>query len=207
MDIVGDLLQRLEVGDVADLIARLLQQGLVDDDAVGLKAVADGDDLTVGILQRIVLGGQLVVDAGVRQVIAAVAPRGDAALVALEQRGRALLVNLSGQGALILAGGGGHNLDLHAGLLGIGLGKCLPGLFRFGLEVQIVNRALCAVLAGAAGDEGKRHDQSKEGCKKLFHHSFLLLKFIFASDPGGKNNENQSLRMDAPSRSAVGSVS
>ena len=203
MDIVGDLLQRLEVGDVADLIARLLQQGLVDDDAVGLKAVADGDDLTVGILQRIVLGGQLVVDAGVRQVIAAVAPRGDAALVALEQRGRALLVNLSGQGALILAGGGGH----HAGLLGIGLGKCLPGLFRFGLEVQIVNRALCAVLAGAAGDEGKRHDQSKEGCKKLFHHSFLLLKFIFAPGPGGKNNENQSLRMDAPSRSAVGSVS
>ena len=47
VDIVGDLLQRLEVGDVADLIARLLQQGLVDDDAVGLKAVADGDDLTV----------------------------------------------------------------------------------------------------------------------------------------------------------------
>lgn len=208
MDIVGDLLQRLEVGDVGQLITSLLQQRLVDDDAIGLIAVADRHGLAGSVLQVEVLRGHFLHDVSVIQRIAEVAIGVDGALIAhLEHGGGGLLVQLGGQHGVILAGGGGDHFDLHAGLLGIGLGQILPGLVGFGLEVQIINRALCLVLAGAAGDEGKRHDQSKEGCKKLFHHSFLLLKFIFAPGPGGKNNENQSLRMDAPSRSAVGSVS
>ena len=41
VDVVSDLLQGLEVGDVGDLIAGFLQQRLVHDDTVGLQAVAE----------------------------------------------------------------------------------------------------------------------------------------------------------------------
>ena len=49
--------------------------------------------------------------------------------------------------------------------------------------------------------------RARRVARNFFIIYFSFLKFIFAPGPGGKNNENQSLRMDAPSRSAVGSVS
>ena len=42
VDVVGDGLQGLKVGDLVEGVAGLLQQSLVDDDAEGLVAVADG---------------------------------------------------------------------------------------------------------------------------------------------------------------------
>ena len=112
MDIIGHLLQRLEVGDVGDLITGLLQQSLVDDDAIGLIAVADGHGLAVGILQVEVLGGHFLHDVGVIQRIAEIAIGVDGALIAhLEHGGRSGLVQLGGQHGVILAGGGGDDLD------------------------------------------------------------------------------------------------
>ena len=46
MDVIGNGLQGLEVGDLVQGVTGLLQQGLVDDDAEGLVAVADGQTVS-----------------------------------------------------------------------------------------------------------------------------------------------------------------
>ena len=189
VDVVSDLLQGLEVGDVGDLIAGFLQQRLVHDDTVGLQAVADGDDLTVGVLQGIILGGQLVVHVAAAQVVAELTPGSHAALVALEQGGRVFLVHLGHQGGLIIAGGGGEDLDGHAGLLGVGGGQSLPGVVRLRLKVQIVHAAgggvaalgLGVVLLLTAGHQRQGHHESKKHCKKLLHGNYSFFVFIFTS--------------------------
>ena len=186
VDVVGDLLQGLKVGDIGDLIAGLLQQSLVDDDAKGLIAVADGHGLAVGILQVEVLSGHFLHDVGVIQRIAEIAIGVDGALVAhLEHGGRSGLVQLGGQHGVILAGGGGDDLDLHAGLLGVGLGQILPSLVGFGLEVQVVHGtlrfvsiALVVVCLLAAGCQRQRHNKSQSQCKKLLHFHFSFIYYF-----------------------------
>ena len=100
--------------------------------------------------------------------------------------GASLLVHLGGQGGLILAGGGGDDLDLHAGLLGVGLGQCLPGLVGLGLEVQIVHaspwpprRPFAGVLAQATRDRAMT--RARSGCKKLSSSFISPSKFIFSA--------------------------
>ena len=187
VDIISHLLQRLEVGDVGDLITGLLQQSLVDDDAIGLIAVADGHGLAVGILQVEVLSGHFLHDVGVIQRIAEIAIGVDGALIAhLEHGGRSGLVQLGGQHGVILAGGGGDDLDLHAGLLGVGLGQILPGLVGFGLEVQVVHGTLRFVSIAlvvvicllAAGCQRQRHSKSQSQCKKLLHFHFSFIYYF-----------------------------
>ena len=183
VDVVGDLLQGLKVGDIGDLIAGLLQQSLVDDDAKGLIAVVDGHGLAVGILQVEVLGGHFLHDVGVIQRIAEIAIGVDGALVAhLEHGGRSGLVQLGGQHGVILAGGGGDDLDLHAGLLGVGLGQILPGLVGLGLEVQVIHGALglrAAVCGGlGAGYQGQSHDSGQDQCKSFLHDQFSFIIYF-----------------------------
>ena len=177
VNVISNGLQGVEVGDLIQRVAGLLQQRLVDDDAVGLQAVGNGDDLAVGVLQSVVFGSQLIVHSAVAQVIAEIAPSGDAALVALEQGGSAVLVHLGNEHGLILAGSGSNDLDRHAGLISVGLGQSLPGLLGLGLEVQVIDTAggsvtvtfaLCAAVS-AASDQRQSHHKSKDQCKKLFH--------------------------------------
>ena len=177
VDVVGDLLQGLKVGDIGDLIAGLLQQSLVDDDAKGLIAVADGHGLAVGILQVEVLGGHFLHDVGVIQRIAEIAIGVDGALVAhLEHGGRSGLVQLGGQHGVILAGGGGDDL------LGVGLGQRLPGLIGLGLEVQVIHGALglrAAVCGGlGAGYQGQSHDSGQDQCKSFLHDQFSFIIYF-----------------------------
>ena len=73
LNVVGDLLQGLEIGDVGQLIAGLLQQSLVDDDAECFVAVADRQRLAVFTLEVESVGGHLVHDGGAVQRIAVVA--------------------------------------------------------------------------------------------------------------------------------------
>src|SRR5699024_8028520 len=70
---LGHSLQILKGLDVVHGVARLLQQGLVDNDAVGLDDVADADHL-ISVLQCVVLAGQLAVDGAAAEVIAVVPP-------------------------------------------------------------------------------------------------------------------------------------
>ena len=197
MDVVRNSLQGLEVGDLIDGVAGLLEQGLVHDDAEGFVAVADGNGLAGFVLQVEVGGGHLVVHVGAFEIVAELAVAVDSAEVAdLEHGGGGVLVELGGQGGVVLAGSGCDDLHGNAGLLGVGLGNLLPGRVRLGLEVEVVHAAgrgrgfgfrgglfrrggfgLSRGARGlrrgsAAGDEAQNHDQSQKNSEKLLHCLF-----------------------------------
>ena len=186
VDVIGNGLQGLEVGDLVQRVTGLLQQRLVDDDAKGLVAITDGNGLAVGVLQIKVMGGHLVVHIGTLQIVAELTVAVDSAQIAhLEHGGSGVLVHLGGQRGVVLAGSGGDDLDGHAGLRGVSGGNGLPGSIGFGLEVQIVHAAgsgSVAALVGvgigllllAAGHQRQGHHESQNHCKKLLHLRLLL---------------------------------
>ena len=186
MDVVGNGLQGVEVGDLVQRVTGLLQQGLVDDDAKGLVAVADGHGLAVGVLLIEVMGGHLVVHIGAFQIVAELTIAVDSAHIAhLEHGGSGVLIHLGGQRGIVLAGSGGDDLDGHAGLGGVGCGQSLPRGIGLGLKVQVIHAAgsgSVATLVGigvgllllAAGYQRQRHDEGQKHCKKLLHFRLLL---------------------------------
>ena len=217
VDVIGNGLQGLEVGDLVQRVTGLLQQSLVDDDAKGLVAVTDGNGLAVGILQIKVMGGHLVVHVGAFQVVAELTVAVDSTQIAhLEHGGSGVLIHLGGQGGVVLAGGGGDNLDGYTGLSGVGGGQSLPSGVGLGLEVQVVHAAggSVAALVGvgigllllAAGYQGQSHHESQEHCKKLLHLRLLLQNNLF-SRRFRRKNLIQRLCTEPPSRSWVGSTS
>ena len=182
MDVIGNGLQGLEVGDLVQGVAGLLQQSLVDNDAEGLIAVTDGHGLAVGVLQIEVMGGHLVVHVGAFQIVAELTVAVDSAQVAhLEHGGSGVLIHLGGQGGVVLAGSGGDDLDGHAGLRGVSGGQGLPSGIGLGLKVQIVHTAGGSGIAVAitsvgiglllltAGYQGQSHHKSQKHAKKLLH--------------------------------------
>ena len=192
-DVLGNGLEALEIRDVGELVAGLGQKRGVHDDAEGLVAIADAVDFAVLTEEVEVVGGHLLVDGGVGQVVAVVAPGVQAGLVAaLEQGGHVALVHLGGQRGAVLAGSRGDDLDGHAGLLGIESGELLPGGVSLGLEVQVIDaagrgavaalgsvaglgvvpaaRSVARVSRGlAAGRQREYHHESEKQCKKLLH--------------------------------------
>ena len=208
VDVIGDLLQGLEIGDVGQFVTGLLQQSLVDDNAESLIAVANGNNLTGIIVQVKGIGGHFLVHVGIPQVQAVVAPGLHSALVANLEQGRSGgLVHLGGEGVVVGAGSGSHNRDLHAGLFGIQLGQILPGLVSFGLEVQVVHGAgsgcgrlgslggglsslgVCGFgVAGGSGvggltctgGEAQDHNRCQQQCDDLLHVLFLLINSRFS---------------------------
>ena len=190
-DVLGHLLQVGKGLDVIHRVTGLGQQGLVDDDAVGLDDVGNAQG-GVAVFQGIGVRGQLAQDVGTGQIIAVVLPVGQThGAVDLEEGGGSALGNLAHQGLLIGAGGGGDHGDGHAGLLGVGLGQVLPGLVLLGLEVQVVNGAgSCGSggsaftggsgglgLAAAAG--GQKADAKREGQQKRKYFFHLNTPFPF----------------------------
>ena len=191
VDVLRNGLEGLKVGDVAELIAGLRQQILVDDDAVALIAVADGAELAVGVVEVVGVGGQLTRDGGAGQVVAVVAPGVHGGLVADdEHRGRRFLIHRGGQGLVVGAGRGGLDGDGHTGLFGVHGGDLLQGAVRLGLEVQPEHTAgglggvtVAGGLLGrlvAAGNEAESHNKCQDKRKILLHVSLIsLFKFIF----------------------------
>ena len=171
-------------------MACLSQQGLVDDDAVALVAVADGAELAVSIVEHVLVGVQLIGHRGAGEIQAVVAPGVNSGLVANHEHGGGLaLVHLGGQGLVVGAGGRGDDLDGDAGLLGVHGGQFLQSLVRFGFEVQPIDRTFggggfgsrglsggCLGGGGgggtAAGAQSKHHYQCQKHCDGLFHFSF-----------------------------------
>ncbi|MPM99567.1 hypothetical protein SDC9_146759 [bioreactor metagenome] len=134
-----------KVFDLVDGMAGFFQQGLVDDDAEALVAIADGSQFAALFIEVEVVRGHFGIDGRVGQIQAEVAPGIQTGFIAaLEQRrrGRAL-VHFGGQRFGIGAGSGGNNGDRNAGLLGILRSQRLPGGVRLGLKVEIVNLADC----------------------------------------------------------------
>ena len=166
-DVLGDGLQGLEVGDVSNAVAGLLQQSGVGDEAVGLGQVGDAQN-RVAVLQREGVVGQLAVEGGTGHVIAVVLPglQADGA-VHLEQGGSFGLGDLGLQGILVGAGGGGDDGHRDAGLSGVGGGKGLPGLSNFGLEVEVVNGA--GLLGAGDGCQGQHQGQSQNQGSEFLH--------------------------------------
>ena len=192
-DVFHNGLQGVKVGDLGDVVACLSQQSLVDDDAVALVAVADGAELSVRIIEHVLVGVQLIGNGGAGEIQAVVAPGVNSGLVANHEHGGGLtLVHLGGQGIVVGTGGSGDNLDRNTGLLGVHGGQLLQSLVRFGLEVQPVDGALCGrgfsggfsrglsggCLGGgggggaAAGAQREHHDQCQKHCDGLFHFTF-----------------------------------
>ena len=172
----------------------LLQQSLVDDDAVGLEAVANGLQLAGLIIEVELIGGQLVCDSGVSQIQGVLVPVVQAGQVAdVEDGGSLSLGHLGGQGVGVGAGSGGDDLDGNAGGLGVQSGQLLHGGVGLGLEVQVVNTALsggvigsslggssggsgsggslglCGGSVAAASSQTQHHDQSQQHSNQLFH--------------------------------------
>ena len=193
MDVVSDGLQGSEVLDLVNGVAGLFQQSLVDNDAVGFEAVADGLQLASLIVEVELVGGQLTGDSGAGQIQSVVVPVGQAGHIADVVDGGSLgLGHLSGQGVGIGAGSGGDDLDGDAGGLCVELGQLLHGAVGFGLEVQVVDAALssggsslggsgCCVGSGgslssgrggrtAAGSQAQNHNQSQQHSNQLFHY-------------------------------------
>ena len=173
-------------------------------------AVADAVDFAVLTEEVEVVGGHLLVDGAVGQVVAVVAPGVQAGLVAaLEQGGHVALVHLGGQRGAVLAGGRGDDLDGYAGLLSVERGELLPGGVGLGLEVEVVDAAGGAVGRGlarggvgsrglggrgvarrgiglAAGGQGEDHHESEKQCKKLLHSFNISYKYLFPRFLTGK---------------------
>ena len=194
MDVVSDSLQGSEVLDLVDGVAGLLQQSLVDDDAVGLEAVADGLQLAGIVVEVELVGGQLTGDGGAGQIQSVLVPVLQAGLVADVVDGGSLgLGHLSGQGVGVGTGSGGDDLDGNAGGLGVELRQLLHGAVSLGLEVQVVDAALsgggsglgsgCCLGGGsggslsgsgsgrtAAGSQAQNHNQSQQHSNQLFHY-------------------------------------
>ena len=195
VDIVRNSLEGCKVGDLIERVARFFQQSNVRDDAEGLEAVANGDHFAVSRLDGVVLRGQLSIELGAGQVVAVLAPGGDAALVALEQGRSRALVHFGNERLFIGAGSRGANLHFNAGQGGVSRGEFLPRFIRFRLEVEVVHAAgrgrgfgfrsgfrrggfgLSRSIRGlgrgsAAGSEAQNHDQSQKNCEKLLHCLF-----------------------------------
>ena len=189
VDVIGNGLQGLEVGDLVQGVAGLLQQSLVDDDAKGLVAVTDGHGLAVGVLQVEVMGGHLIVDISALQVVAELTVAVHSAQIAhLEHGGSSVLIHLGSQRGIVLAGSGGEDLDGHAGLSGVGGSQSLPSSVGLGLKVQVVHATggsvaalVGVVLLLTAGHQRQGHHESKKHCKKLLHGNYSFFVFIFTS--------------------------
>ena len=185
LNVVSDGLQGREVVDLGSVLdngaiqrAVLGQQVLVVDQAVGLDDVGQTQHLTV-LLQGEVVALELLVDLGIAQVQAVVAPGLQThRAVHLKQGRRFGLFDLGAQGVFIGAGGGGHNGHGHTGLLGVHLGQSFPLFSLLGLEVQIVNRAGSGGLGhGEDVHHAKDHRSGNQHSQDLFHnwfHSFLI---------------------------------
>ena len=175
VDVVRDSLEALKVLDLAQIVAGFLQQRLVDDDAEALIAVADGNEVALFVIEVEVIGGELFDKIGVAQIEAVLAPGLHGAHVADLEHGRSgALVHLGGQRVVILAGSGGNDLDRNAGLLGVQLGKILPGLIGFGLEVQVIDLtagrvAFAALVAAAACEQSYAQNNSQKQCECFLH--------------------------------------
>ena len=168
MDGLSNFLQSLEVLDVVFSEASLLQQLLVDDDAVALVAVADGTNLALSILQDIGVGVQLVEDVGIGQIQAVLAPSLDGGSVTDDEHGGSLgLVHLCGQSLVVGTGSSGDDLDGNTGLLGVHSGQLLQSLIGLGLKVQPVDGT--GVLGCAAGKQTCDHQASQQQSNQLFH--------------------------------------
>ena len=107
LDVVGDLLERVEVLDVVGGVTGLGQQVLVVDDAVVLLDVVDGVDLAVALeLERVV--GELAEDLRAGEIEAVVLPVGKAGrAVDLEEGRDGGLGDLGLELLLVGVGGGG----------------------------------------------------------------------------------------------------
>src|SRR5699024_6628892 len=136
--------------DVLYAVTSLSQQGLVDDNAVGLDNVGNAQH-RVAVLEGVFIAGELTVNSAVAEVIAVVLPVGKShGAVDLGEGGRVALAHLAHKVGLVLAGGGATHGDGNAGLLGVELGQLLPLGSLLGLEVQVVDFAAggSAVIAG-----------------------------------------------------------
>ena len=139
VDVVGHGLQSIEIGDVIQGVASLLQQSGVDDDAEGLVAVADGLQLAGVIVEVKGIGGQFSGNGGVGQIQGVLIPVFQTGHVAdVEDGGSFRLGHLRGQGVGVGAGSGGNNLNRHTGGLGVQGSQLLQSGVCFRLEVQII---------------------------------------------------------------------
>ncbi len=142
-DVLNNSLKGFKVGDLAYLMAGLFKQGLVDYKTIGLIAISDAVNFAVLAEKVEVVGVHFLINIGVLQIQAIVAPSGKACFVAALEQGRhAALVHFGGEGFLIGAACSGNNLHGHAGQLGIFLSQRLPGRIGLGLEVEIIHGAL-----------------------------------------------------------------
>ena len=157
LNVISDLLQVGKALDVLLLVTGSGQQFLVVDDAVGLNDVCNAGN-SIAVLQCKGIAGQLAVQLAAGQVVAVILPVCQTnRAVHLEQGGSLALLHLAHQGGLVLAGSSGDNGHRHAGLLGVLSGQILPILILLGLEVQVVDLAVCLCSgAGSSGRTGSR---------------------------------------------------
>ena len=184
VDVLGDRLEAGEVLQLVHAVPRLLDEVGIDDDAVALEAVADGDQLAAVVIQVVGVGVELLGDRRAGQVERVVAPVLDGVGVADDEQGRRrALIHLGGQGLAVGAGGGGDDLDVDAGLVLVERGELLQRVVGLGLEVQPIDAARRGgglvrrsgvfrrgVVPAAAGDERERHHKRKGQCQDLFHN-------------------------------------
>ena len=200
MDVLRDGPQGVEVLDVADSVAGLLDQVGVHDDAVGLVAEAGADQAALVVLVGVVGGGEGLLNVGAGKVHGAGAPLLDAGGGAdVEERGGVGLVHLGRQGLLVGAGRGGLDLDLDVGvLLHVGLGKGLGGLVELGLEVEPVDVAGMAIGAGAAGvrraGTAAAASEAKDRRRRRAERDELLPRNVPHRDPPVASCSNDAFR-------------
>ncbi len=185
MDVLHHGLQPVKVLDFVHAVAGLLYQVGVDDDAVALIAVADGDQLAGFVIKVVSVRVQLVGNGGAGEIQRVVRPVLYTGLVADNEHGGGIgFVHLGVELLVIGARSGGHDLHVHAGLFLVQLRHVLEHFIRFGLEVQPVDRtaggrrgssliagAAALVVAAAAGQQGQAHYRSQHQSQNFSFHS------------------------------------
>ena len=146
MDVLSNGLEAVEVFDFVHCVACSLNVIGVNNDAVALVAVADGNELAVSVFEVEVFGLELFCDSCVGEVESILVPILNALLVAdYEQCRRIGLIHFSGKGLSVCTRSSGNDLNVYALSFLVLLSKALEGLVELGLEVQPVNRTLATV--------------------------------------------------------------
>ena len=190
LDALDHVLERGVVNDVVHALdhrvilgAVVLQDRLVVDDAVPFGRVRQRVRVLADLVRvGLALVGELAVHLGVLQRLDVVLVLGELVVAGDVEHGRRVrLRQFGGHRRIVGAGGGGLDLDFHAGLFGIQVGDLLQLVNDLRLVVHVVDVALAVVrgVAAAAGESGQAECRDRGDCDGLLHgvHGFSFDSF------------------------------
>ena len=167
MDVFRNSLQASEVDQLVHGMAGFLHVIRIDDNAVALEAIADGNHLATVIIERIGVRGPFLGNGSAGEIHREIAPFLHAVDISNhEQCRRAGFSHLVVEGLVVGTGSRGDHFHRNAGSFRILRGQRLGVLVQFRFEVQPVNRS---AFRESGAYHCKDHCQCKQDTENLLH--------------------------------------